>query len=387
MSRRLFSFFGLNEMARPKGTFDPRMKAALEKAREYGGEFTVKQFCQWLADEGVRDPHPASIGTRLARMTAKEGERPDALHPLIQAQAGRTGPGGTGMRQYALDGPAGYQKPDPNAVAPDAEDEIPYEDDEEETDAPEPAPAPKGPPPRWVPKASTSPDADWTEEAMADLEKAGFGPDSPMWLKIGKAENDIDVAKIMGGESISPQHRKKVIRVAQQIFQNLGKDWDTGNVPAARPANTRAGDRDYSKQSAAFASKKRDAKHQTDKDYASDDELGQIGMMQRAHSPRHQTAPASDKDDMSAFLSAMSKPPKQAPAPAEPDDDAEFFDADDDDDSSASQAGASQFLTPSSPTPPPPQAQRGGPAPPPSASTQKPNAKNMSQLMKRFSKK
>lgn len=359
---RLYSFFGLNEMARPKGSFGKTMRAALEKARAYGGEFTVKQFAEWLAEEGVENPHPASVGIRLSKMTAGEGERPDALHPLIRAQAGRRGPGGTGTFLYALDGVAGYKKPDPNAVEPDDEEEAGFDDDGE--DGEEAPAAPKGPPPNWVPKAD--PNGGWIEETMAELETAGFGPDHPMWLKIGKAENDAEVAVIMGGESISPQYTRKIRRVAQQIFTNLGKDWETGNVPTARPANTSAGDRKYDKGKSMFTGKQGDTKSKTD----------------------------TDDPGMAAFLAAMSKPATKTPEPAG--DDTEFGDEeptnpdigvgdddfiDPDDEPAADEpAGAAQFLPPTSPPAP-----RGGPAPAPSAA--KPTAKNMAQLMKRFTPK
>jgi len=361
---RLYSFFGLNEMARPKGTFGKTMRAALEKAREYGREFTVKQFCGWLAEQGVENPHPASVGIRLSKMVAGEGERPNTLQPLVKAQAGRRGPGGSGTFLYALNGPAGYTKPDPNAASSDDDGEEQEFNDDDDSPAPV---APRKPAPRWVPQAD--PNGDWTEETMAELEGADLGPDHPMWLKVGEAENDMAVAKIIGAENIPTQYRRKVQRISKKIFSNLGKDWETGNVPAARPANTSAGDRKYDKAGAAnFTSKKGDAKHATDKDAAGD--VLSVGQS------------AGPDKGMAAFLAAMSKPVQAQ------DDDDDFIEPDDEpaaDEPEATQAGASQFLTPASPTPPPPQAQRGGPAPPPSAS--KPNAKNMSQLMKRFAPK
>lgn len=359
---RLYNFFGLDEMARPKGTFGKTMRAALEKAREYGREFTVKQFCEWLAEQGVENPHPASVGIRLSKMTAGEGERPSTLQPLVKAQAGRRGPGGSGTFLYALNGPAGYTKPDPNAAEPDDEEQ--FDDD----DAPAPSAEPRKPPPRWVPKADLN-SGDWAEEAMAELAAGDLGPDHPMWLKVGEANSDLEVAKILGAENIPPQFKRKAQRVAKQIFTNLGKDWETGDVPAARPANTSAGDRKYDKSKAGKPRNPWDMNPMTNRDITHPD------------TPTTSKTTA-DPDKMAAFLAAMSKPPAKAEPEPEADDD-DFIEPDDEPE--AQQAGASQFLTPASPTPPPPQAQRGGPAPPPSAS--KPNAKNMAQLMKRFSPK
>jgi hypothetical protein len=352
---RLHSFFGLNEMARPKGSIDAKTKAALEMARQHGGEFTVKQFCQWLADAGANNPSVASVGTRLGRMYAPAGERPDALRPLVRASDFRTGPGGAGSYVYAYDGPPGYVKKDPNAPEAEPEDEL--EQEPEDSEAP-PQEAPRQPPPRWVPKADAN--GDWTEEAMAELEAADLGPDHPMWRAVGEAENDIAVAKIFGAESIPPQFQRKAKRVAQKIFANLGRDWETGNAAQARPANPSAGDRKYGKGVSPVP-------------------LGKQGAAAQAK--------AAD-DKMAALLAAMSKPPQVAPDDVDDyDDDDNFIEPDDEpaDEPEATQAGASQFLKPASPTPPPAQAAKGGPAPPPSAS-RGPTAKNMSQLMKRFKK-
>lgn len=270
---KLSDFF-LSEMARPKGSYGATWRAAMESARQYGQEFTVKQFCQWLVDAGVdpKSANPASVGIRMSRMIAGEGERPGPSAPLVVVKAPRRGLGGAGTYRYAFDGPIGADAPDPDSVvqkpkqddAPQHDFDLDSGDDDEggweeagddDEQEPEPAPPPakkiapsaqaparkSGGWPQWLPKAD--PDGSFEESEMSKLLAAGKGPDDPIWDALGKAHNDVEAHDIIK-KSLPPQLQRAAIRVAKAVFANLNKDWDapsqggklpTRSVPVQQP--------------------------------------------------------------------------------------------------------------------------------------------------------
>lgn len=229
----LFSFFGLNEMARSAGSFGKIMRAALEKARAHGAEFTVKQFCAWMIEAGAENAQPTSVKTRLNKLIAGEGQRPSAFQPLVTTNKGRTGPGDPARLKYAFDGPAGAAaKSDLNKPKDDDEDEIPFEDDDDiAANAPKNAGWPK-----WLPKPDA--DGDYDQQKMAQLQDAGYGADqNQLWADIAQAENNIAVHDLVKKAGVPPQLRMAVVRVAQEVFKNLNKPWDAVTKPLSKARN------------------------------------------------------------------------------------------------------------------------------------------------------
>ncbi len=231
----LFSFFGLNEMARSAGSFGKIMRAALEKARMHGGDFTVKQFCAWLIEAGAENAQPTSVKTRLNKLIAGDGERPSAFKPLVATNKGRTGPGDPARLKYVFDGPAGASaKSDLNRPKDDEDDDIPFEDDDDTA-----ASAPKAKDagwPKWLPKPD--PDGSYDQEKMAQLQDAGYGADqNQLWADIAQAENNIAVHDLVKKAGVPPQLRMAVVRVAQEVFKNLDKPWDAKSKPLSQARN------------------------------------------------------------------------------------------------------------------------------------------------------
>lgn len=223
---KLYSFFGLNEMARHAGSLGKIMRTALETARQYGNEFTVKQFCGWLIDAGAEKADPGSVGQRLSKMYAKDGERPNALKPLIRASEFNRGPGGTGLYKYVFDGPAGAAARSDLEKKPKDDDDIPFDDDDAIT-----APKKSATWPKWLPKAD--PDGSYDQEKMAQLDAAGHGFEDDMWDAITKADDSIAVHRIVK-DAVPPQLQRAAIRVAQEVFKNLNKTWDAKAKPLSQ---------------------------------------------------------------------------------------------------------------------------------------------------------
>jgi hypothetical protein len=221
--RRLYP---VTEMARPVGSLAKTMRAALEIVRQSGEEFTAKRFCEILASVGVENPHPASVGIRLAKMSAPEGERADALHPLIRPVPGRRGQGGTGTFKYVFDGPAGSVRKSSTGADDEPEagggEETGQEPELEPDDGEEPE-APRGPAPGWIPRSN--PMGDYAEVSMEKLEDAGIRREDPMWIEIAKTNNDLEAHRVIA-KHVPVQLRRAAIRVAQEIFRNLQKQWE-----------------------------------------------------------------------------------------------------------------------------------------------------------------
>lgn len=126
----------LTEMPRPAGSISKHFRAALNRAKEYGQPFTVKQFAAWLQDAGATNVNTMSVGTSLKRFVAGPGglpakgdrpaapRKPDDQHPLVVMKAfrrGKPGKGGVGgTYQWALGRPSsmlGAQKGDQTSAS------------------------------------------------------------------------------------------------------------------------------------------------------------------------------------------------------------------------------------------------------------------------------
>lgn len=224
----LFSFFGINEMARSAGSLGKIMRGALEQARQFGGEFSVKQFCDWLKQAGAENADPGSVGVRLNKLIADEGEGPTAFKPLITTRGWERGKGtgGTKLLKYAFDGPAGAAaKSDLNKPKAKDDDEIPFEDDDDAATRQKSEGWPK-----WLPKPI--PNGSWDQAKMAQLQDAGYGADkNQLWADIASADDNITVHRLIKAEGVPPQLQNAMLRVAQEVFKNLNKEWDAKSKP------------------------------------------------------------------------------------------------------------------------------------------------------------
>lgn len=309
---KLESFFGLSEMARTAGSLGKYTRAALEKARTSGAEFTSQEFCQWLKDAGADNPNPASLNTAIKKLAADEGERPSALKPLIIVQQGKRGAGSNKtIFKYVFDGPAGAPLKVPGQEkAP--EEEIPYEDEEGDASSPTVQQAPKAPVrppwPQWMPKPER--DGSWPESQMFKLDSSGFGPDHEMWAQIKAAEDDVDVHSIVK-KNLPPQYQRAAITVAQDIFKNINKPWDKQSPKAQEPEE----DEDTSwlddeESEGSFSSAPED-------DDESPDEPGAGADQFLKQEPEKPSAPSSG-DRVAAMKQLMQKKGSPSQKPADP---------------------------------------------------------------------
>lgn len=81
--------------------------------------------------------------------------------------------------------------------------------------------------PAYLPDANE--DGDKAEYAMHRLATEGdLGPDADLWEKLKNSKNDVDASNIVRQSGLPTSLHRSALIVAKAIFDNTGRDWETG---------------------------------------------------------------------------------------------------------------------------------------------------------------
>lgn len=247
----LREFFALDEMPRPKGTFSPALRAALDWASRQTGEFSGREMFRAWRDAGGQPNQPndttayQSFLMLLKKLIAPEGRRPSDQQPLVITKIGQRGdnryptiykwglrgkgPAPTAQSQQVqapapADDDFGQEEPTQPDASPFQQQVEPEPEDDDIGMEDEPAPAKMGP--SWLP--TPEPDGAGAEYAMSFLSDQGLGPTSQLWRDVARGVQMGDDGTIMQAlRNYKPnQFMKQKLLVTRYIAQQLGKPID-----------------------------------------------------------------------------------------------------------------------------------------------------------------